>query len=158
MRSFYAAKPLGLGGPCAPAAYPTAHMHLLKKSFLTCLLAGLLGCTTTSEVRVDQRKTHLGNWYTLFYPQDLAIRVVTTRPRTHDSRYQLSVAAAYTDLQTNEPLDLLVADGRVRQAKATVGFLDGVLTSAGNTLTITQIPKGQSPTSAQLETICHQQV
>ncbi|MFD1873951.1 hypothetical protein [Hymenobacter bucti] len=119
---------------------------------LLCWLLGLLACSPKAapDVRTEQRKTAKGTLYSLFYPQNLAVRVVTSRPNPGDSQYWLSVAAAYTDLQTSQPLDLLVCGGRVLQSKAKVGFLDGSLTILGNTLTIGQLPKGQSPPSAQL--------
>ncbi|RZK61367.1 MAG: hypothetical protein EOO59_05245 [Hymenobacter sp.] len=59
-------------------------------------------------------------------------------------------------METNQPLDLLVAGGRVRQAKATVGFLDGLLIIQGNKLTISQIARGQSPPSTQLAEVSRQ--
>lgn len=135
-------------------------MNPLKNSLLTGLLLGLLACTqhaAQQEVRPAQRKTSAGKLYSVFYPEKMAIQVVTRRPSPGDKHYQLSVAAAYTDLQTGQPLDLLVGAGRVLQPKAKVGFLDGVLTIIGPTLTITQIPKGQSPPSAQLEHVRSQQ-
>jgi hypothetical protein len=122
---------------------------------LLCLLIGLLACSSKAApgVRIEQRKTAKGTLYSLFYPQNLAVRVVTSRPNVGSSQYRLSVAAAYTDLQTNQPLDLLVCGGRVLQPKAKVGFLDGSLTILGNTLTISQLAKGQSPSSTQLEQV-----
>ena len=127
-------------------------MTTLKNSLLLGLLLSLLACTPapTQQVRLAERTTQKGGLYRVFYPQNLAIQVVTQRPKPEDDQYCLSVAAAYTDLTTNQPLDLLVYQGRVRQAKAQVGFLGGVLTSVGNMLTISQITKGQSPPSAQL--------
>lgn len=127
-------------------------MRISRASSLLCLLIGLLACSPKAapDVRTEQRKTAKGTLYALFYPQNLAVRVVTSRPNPGDGRCQLSVAAAYTDLQTNQPLDLLVCGGRVLQAKAKVGFLDGSLTILGNTLAIGQLAKGQSPPSAQL--------
>jgi hypothetical protein len=127
-------------------------MRIPSYRLLFGLLAGLLACSPKAapDVRTEQRKTTSGTLYTLFYPQNLAVRVVTSRPNVSDRRYRLSVAAAYTDLQTNRPLDLLVCSGRELQPKAKVGFLDGALTILGNTLTINQLTKGQSPPSAQL--------
>ena len=130
-------------------------MNILKTSALLCVLTGFLACSpkAAQEVRLEQRQTAKHTRYSLFYPKNLAVRVMTSRPPVGNSHYQLSVAAAYTDLQTNQPLDLLVCDGRVLQAKAKVGFLDGALTILGNTLTISQLAKGQSPPSAQLDKV-----
>jgi hypothetical protein len=134
-------------------------MNRLKNSLLFCLLTVLLGCaqTTTPEVRVETRKTANGEQYAVFYPESLAIQVVTSRPSPAATDCLLSVAAAYTDLDTYQPLDLLVYQGNVRQTKASVGFLDGVLISTGNTLTISQIAKGQSPSHADIERVRRQQ-
>jgi hypothetical protein len=133
--------------------YPPALMKILKYSILLCLLTSLLACTqhAAPQVGAEQRNTAAGTQYSLFYPQNLAVEVVTQRPRADSSHCLLSVAAAYTDLDTYQPLDLLVCQGRLRQAQAKVGFLDGVLTIVDSTLTITRIPKGQSPPRAQLE-------
>lgn len=119
----------------------------------------LPGCspTTTPAVGVEERKTAKGEQYSIFYPENLAVQVVTSRPNPAAADCRLSVAAAYTDLDTDQPLDLLVCQGHIRQAKATVGFLDGVLTIIGNTLTIGQISRGQSPASAELERVQRQQ-
>ena len=127
-------------------------MKYLLSNVLLCLLIGLFACSSQAarEVRAVQRKTKKGTVYALFYPQNLAVRVVTSRPDVGNSHYLLSVAAAYTDLQTNRPLDLLMCEGRVLQAQAKVGFLDGVLIITGNTLTISRLAKGQSPPGAQL--------
>ncbi|MDJ0366429.1 hypothetical protein QMK33_14820 [Hymenobacter sp. H14-R3] len=127
-------------------------MKILNNSLLLGLLLSLVACTqnATQQVLVEERTTQKGALYSVFYPQDLAIQVVTIRPNAEDEKCALSVAAAYTDLETNQPLGLLVASGRLRQAKATVGFLDGVLTIIDNRLTINKIAKGQSPPSAQL--------
>jgi hypothetical protein len=132
-----------------------APLSILKKSLLPWLLAGLAACTqnTGQQARVEERQTAVGTVYSLFYPQNLAIRVVTTRPKAADATCQLSVAAAYTDLDTYRPLDLLVYQGKIVQTKATVGFLDGVLTCIGDSLTITHIPGGQSPPRATLERV-----
>ena len=123
-----------------------------KNSLLLGLLVALAACTPpgSQAVRVEERKTAAGTVYSLFHPQGLAIRVLTNRPNVGDATYQLSVAAAYTDLGNDQPLDLLVYQGQLRQPKATVGFLDGVLTSLGDSLTITQIVGGQAPPSAEL--------
>ncbi|WP_201982218.1 hypothetical protein [Hymenobacter rubidus] len=130
-------------------------MNTLRNTVLGWLLAGLGACSpnATSEVRVEGKTTADGHQYTLFYPQGLAVRVMTVRPDVADGRYQLSVAAAYTDLDTGQPLDLLVSNGRLRQARAQVGFLDGVLTLLGDSLTIARIPMGQSPPLAELERV-----
>jgi hypothetical protein len=127
-------------------------MNILKITTVLCMLTGFLACNSKAapEVQMEQRKTARHTQYSLFYPQGLAVRVTTSRPPVGDSRYQLSVAAAYTDLQTDQPLDLLVCDGRVRQTRAKVGFLDGALTILGDTLSISQLARGQSPPSAQL--------
>jgi hypothetical protein len=126
-------------------------MNILKYSALLWLLT-LAGCTqqATQQVRVEEKKTQKGSSYSIFYPQSLAIEVVTQRPKTTDERNCLSVAAAYTDLDTYEPLDLLVCQGRVRQTAAKVGFLTGQLTIVGDSLTISRLAPGQSPPSAQL--------
>lgn len=133
-------------------------MHALRNHFLICLLAGLFSCSRNAapEVRLEGHTTAAGRQYSLFYPQGLSIGLATSRPDVADSRYQLSVAAAYTDLETDQPLDLLVCNGRDLQPKAKVGFLDGVLTIMGDSLTITQLPKGQSPPSAMLERVRRQ--
>ena len=120
------------------------------------LLAGLVACSPTPAVRLEGRSTAAGHQYALFYPQGLAVRVTTTRPDAADRRVQLSVAAAYTDLETDQPLDLLVSPGRPVQEKATVGFLDGVLTLTGDSLRIGQIPKGQTPAAAELARVQRQ--
>jgi hypothetical protein len=127
-------------------------MKTLKTNFLVYLLLSLVACKqqTAQQVRVEERKTQKGSSYTVFYPQNLAVQVVTQRPLATDERYHLSVAAAYTDLDTNQPLDLLVCQGRPLQAKAKVGFLTGVLTISGDTLTIGRVAGGQSPSPAQL--------
>lgn len=127
-------------------------MLISKYSLLLCLLISLLACSpkAASNVRTEQHKTARGTLYSLFYPEGLAVRVVTSRPDVGSRHYLLSVAAAYTDLQTDQPLDLLVCGGRVLQPTAKVGFLDRALTILGNTLTISQLPKGQSPPSTRL--------
>jgi hypothetical protein len=130
-------------------------MRISKDSLLLCLLVGLLACSPKAalDVRTEQRKTAKGTLYSLFHPQNLAVRVVTRRPDVGNSHYLLSVAAAYTDLQTNQPLDLLVCGGRVLQPTAKVGFLDGALTILGNIYTISRLAKGQSPPSTRLEQV-----
>jgi hypothetical protein len=130
----------------------SAPLRILKNGLLLGLLTVVAACTQKAgqAARVEARKTAAGTEYSVFYPQSLAIRVVTDRPEAADATYQLSVAAAYTDLETYRPLDLLVYQGQLRQPKATVGFLNGVLTSIGDSLTITQIVGGQSPPSAEL--------
>jgi hypothetical protein len=134
-------------------------MHILPNYLLLCLLAGLSACSdkAAQETRREGQTTVAGHQYSVFYPQGLTVRVATTRPDAADSRNQLSVAAAYTDLATDQPLDLLVCQGRLLQPQAKVGFLDGALTIIGDSLTITQIPKGQSPPSAELERVRLQQ-
>ncbi|GAB3584365.1 hypothetical protein [Hymenobacter daeguensis] len=132
-------------------------MNVLPNRLLIFLLAGLCACSrNAAEVRLEGRTTANGHQYSVFHPQGLAIRVVTARPDAADSHNQLSVAAAYTDLDTDQPLDLLVDNGRVRQPRAKVGFLDGMLTIIGDSLTITQIPGGQSPAGAELERVRRQ--
>lgn len=106
---------------------------------------------------MEGRTTANGRQYSLFHPQKLSIGLVTSRPGVADSRYQLSVAGAYTDLDTDQPLDLLVCNGRVLQAKGKVAFLDGQLTIIGDSLAITRIPKGHTPPSAQVELVRKQQ-
>jgi len=127
-------------------------MNTLKNSLLLWLLVALGACSGPAgqQVRTEERKTQKGSLYTIFYPQKLAVQVVTQRPEREDARYCLSVAVAYTDLETNRPLDLLVCQGHLRQANATVGFLTGVLTIAGDSLAIGQIAGGQSPPSEVL--------
>lgn len=127
-------------------------MKILNNSLLLLLLLSLVACAQNAKQQVltEERATQKGNQYSVFYPQNLAIQVVTTRPDAADERYYLGVAAAYTDLDTNQPLDLLVANGRVLQASAKVGFLDGMLTVMANKLTISGIGRGQSPPSAEL--------
>lgn len=133
-------------------------MHTLRNGLFIGLLASLFACSPDAalEVRLAGKTTAAGRQYALFYPQGLAIRVVTRRPAVADSRNQLSVAAAYTDLDTDLPLDLLVADGRTLQPKAKVGFLNGVLTIIDDSLKITRIPKGQSPPGADVEHVRQQ--
>lgn len=127
-------------------------MRLLKANLLFCLLLALAACRRQGapQVRVEEKQTPQGSRYTVFYPQNLAVDVVTQRPRAADARYQLSVAAAYTDLDTDAPLDLLVGQGHLRQTAATVGFLTGVLTIVGDTLTIGRVAAGQALPLAQL--------
>lgn len=127
-------------------------MNVLKLNCWFWLLMTLAACSqqAAQQVRLEEKKTRQGNSYTVFYPQNLAMRVVTQRPPMADERYCLSVAAAYTDLDTNAPLDLLVGQGRPLQAKAKVGFLTGVLTIRGDTLTIGRVAGGQAPPRAQL--------
>ena len=133
-------------------------MSILKSIRYVWLLTGLFACShnLAQEVRLEGRTTTNGNQYSIFHPQHLAIQVVTNRPDVADSRNQLSIAAAYTDLDTDQPLDLLVCNGRALQAKAEVGFLDGVLTIIGDSITISQIPKGQSPPDPELERVRRQ--
>ena len=130
-------------------------MPALKTTLLICLLAGLVACSgrTAPAVRLEGRTTASGNQYALFHPQGLVLRVMTARPDVADSRTQLSVAAAYTDLDTNQPLDLLVSNGQLRQTRATVGFLDGVLTIVGDSLAIGQIAMGQAPPNPALQRV-----
>ncbi|GAB2871363.1 hypothetical protein [Hymenobacter ruber] len=92
----------------------------------------------------------------MFHPQNLSIKILASRPAVTGLRVQLSVAAAYTDLDTDQPLDLLVSPGRAVQPKATVGFLDGVLTITGDSLRIARIPRGQSPPGAELARVQRQ--
>ncbi|HEX8504696.1 MAG TPA: hypothetical protein VF630_04965 [Hymenobacter sp.] len=134
-------------------------MNQSKYVVLIYLLTGLFACSSnaTQEVRLEGRTTANGNQYSLFHPQNLSIQLLDKRPDAADSQYQLSVAAAYTDLDTDQPVDLLLCNGNTLQAKATVGFLDGVLTIVSDSLTITKIPKGQSPSSSELENIRHHQ-
>ncbi|MBH8556941.1 hypothetical protein [Hymenobacter negativus] len=107
-------------------------------------------------VRLEGKTTASGRQYSIFYPQALHIRVLTRRPEAAGPRVQLSVAAAYTDLDSSEPLDLLVSPGRAVQPKATVGFLDGALTITGDSLRISLIPRGQSPPGAELARVQRQ--
>jgi len=123
---------------------------MLKTVLLLCLLPIPFACTTHSAVQVRVEKKGVnGHRYTIFHPDHLSIQVVTTRPRVDGERYQLSVAAAYTDLQSDRPLDLLVCQGRVLQDSARLRYLDGVLTILGDSLTITAIGKGQTPSYVQ---------
>jgi hypothetical protein len=133
-------------------------MRSLRNSLLFCSLMGLVACSNhpAPEVRAEEHTTHNTNKYTIFYPQGLSIQALTSRPKATNSAYLLSVAAAYTDLDTYQPLDLLVYQGHKRQAKVTVGFLDGVLTIKGDQLTISQIARGQTPSPAQLAEVSNQ--
>jgi len=133
-------------------------MTVLKLSGWIWLLLTLAACRQQAgpQVRVEERKTQKGSSYTLFYPQNLTVQVVTQRPLATDERYCLSVAAAYTDLETNQPLDLLVCQGRLLQTKAKVGFLTGLLTIKGNVLTISRVANGQAPSPPQLAQASHQ--
>ena len=133
-------------------------MDILKSARVLWLLTGLLGCSYhgAQEVRLEGRTTANGNQYSVFHPQKLSIQVATSRPDVADSRNQLSIAAAYTDLDTDQPLDLLVCNGRELQAKTKVGFLEGVLTIIGDSLTITRVAQGQSPPGAELERVRQQ--
>lgn len=135
------------------------HMSSLKTRILFCLLTGMIGCQQPAgrQARVEERKTADGHSYSVFYPQQLAIRVVTSRPMAENSAYQLSVAAAYTNLENDQPLDLLVDQGRVRQTKPTIHFLDGMLQSVGDTLTIDRLPAGPAQLEGQLEDVRRQQ-
>lgn len=128
-------------------------MRILKTKLLLCLLAAFSACRPPGlqQVRVVERKTAGGHFYSVFYPQQLAVRVVTTRPQVENSADQLSVAAAYTNLDTDQPLDLLVQQGRVRQTKSTIPFLRGVLLSVGDTLTISRLPTSPALLKAQVE-------
>lgn len=134
-------------------------MHFLKKYLLLSLLVGFGACTqnTSPQVRVEERNTAQGGHYSLFYPQGLAVRVITSRPSPDNNCCQLSVAAAYTDLDTYQPLDLLLDNGRLLQEKAKVGFLNGALTIVGDTLSISQLAAGQTPPAAQLEQVRRRQ-
>ena len=132
-------------------------LHALRNMLLLGLLAGLAACSGTAPaVRLEDQTTASGQQHSVFYPQGLAIRVLTTRPDVADRTIQLSVAGAYTDLDTDRPLDLLVANGQELQPTAKVGFLDGVLTIIGDSLTISRIPKGQSPPGATLARVRQQ--
>ncbi|MBH8569185.1 hypothetical protein KB206_09845 [Microvirga sp. STS02] len=132
-------------------------MRTPRVAFLLYLLTGLLmGSCQAPAVHMEGKTTAGGQQYSIFYPQRLAVRIITARPDVANSRVHLSVAAAYTDLDTDQPLDLLVSPGRAVQAKATVGFLDGVLTITGDSLRITQIPRGQSPPGAELARVQRQ--
>lgn len=127
-------------------------MRILNNLLRLTLAALLTGCYHAGpQLRPEPRTTANGTPYTIFHPDKLAIRVVTSRPQSANEQYQLSVAAAYTDLATNQPLDLLVCNGRPLQPQAKVGFLDGVLTVLGDTLRITRIAKGQTPPAVVLE-------
>lgn len=138
-------------------------MRILKSCLLLGGLLTLGACTQRDDkqageqqVVVKERVTRKGNKYTIFYPQNLVVQVATTRPKAEEERYRLAVAAAYTDLETNQPLDLLVANGRLLQPHAKVGFLNGMLTCVGNKLTISRIGNGQSPAPAQLAQVQRQ--
>ena len=134
-------------------------MNLLKNSLLFWLCLGLGACRpqAAQQLLVVEKQTEQGSSYTLFYPQSLAVQVVTQRPAKTDVRYHLSVAAAYTDLDTDAPLDLLVSQGRLRQTMAKVGFLTGVLTISGDTLTISRVGAGQAPPPKQLTQVAARQ-
>jgi hypothetical protein len=134
-------------------------MNHLKNSLLfwLCLALGACRPQAAQQVLVVEKQTKQGSSYTLFYPQSLAVQVLTQRPEKTDARYHLTVAAAYTDLDTDEPLDLLVGQGRLRQTTAKVGFLTGVLTISGDTLTISQVAAGQAPPPKRLAQVAAQQ-
>lgn len=123
------------------------------------LLLGLGACSApaTSLVRPATRTAPSGVVYTLFYPDRLRLQIVTRRPDPATSPVQLSVAAAYTDLATNQPLDLLVSHGQVRQRTPKVGYLEGLLTVVGDTLTITHLPAGHAVPPAALARVRRQQ-
>ena len=126
---------------------------LSLKNNLLWLLVGLFACTqpAVESVQTVTRQTAGGARYSLFYPGSLAVRAVTSRPVPESPPCLLSVAAAYTDLQTNHPLDLLVCNGQVLQRQVKVGYLNGVLTSLGDTLTITRLAAGELPSSTEIE-------
>lgn len=130
-----------------------ARTNLLCRCLLAGLLLGPLGCAFFAgpHVRREGRTTRNGRQYVLLYPEGLSVRLVTRRPDPADERVHLSVAAAYTDLGTDRPLDLLVSGGRLRQTAATVGFLDGALTLVGDSVRIARVAPGQAPPRAQLE-------
>ncbi len=128
--------------------------HAVLKKQCPDLSAGrlfFLRHNSTPEVQVESRTTANGNQYSVFYPRTLSPQVATTRPDATSGNYHLSVAAAYTDLDTDQPLGLLVCNGQTLQTKAKVGLLDGVLTLTGGQLTISRIPAGQTPPAAELE-------
>lgn len=127
-------------------------MNTVKNGLLfwLCIVLGACQPQAARQVLAVEKQTKQGSRYTLFYPQSLAVQVVTQRPAAPDERCHLSVAAAYTDLNTYAPLDLLVCQGRLRQTTATVGFLTGVLTIVGDTLAIGRVAAGQVPPRAQL--------
>ena len=135
---------------CAPPARTV--MRLLTRGVLLLLLAGAAACApaTGPEVRTETRQTQSGSQYTVFYPDKLSVQVSCRRPEAEGGPVQLCVAAAYTDLQTNTPLDLLVCNGTVLEPAAKVGFLDGVLTIVGDSVRISRIAKGQSPPEAEV--------
>ena len=124
-------------------------MRICSVRLLLALATSLLpGCGPA--VGPETRTTAAGHQYSVFRPGPCTIRVVTSRPQPADERVQLSVAAAYTDLDTNQPLDLLLCQGQRLQPQAKVGFLDGVLTIVDTTLRISRIAKGQTPPAAEL--------
>jgi hypothetical protein len=108
-------------------------------------------------VRREGRTARNGQQYALFYPEGLAVQLVTRRPDPADERVHLSVAAAYTDLDTTHPLDLLVCAGQLRQTAATVGFLDGVVTLVGDSVRFARLAPGQAPPRAQLAQVARRQ-
>ncbi|UOQ96433.1 hypothetical protein MUN81_14400 [Hymenobacter sp. 5317J-9] len=132
-------------------------MKLLKNGILLGLLISPLACTTqsTPQVHAVLRAAPSGNQYAVLTPHHLAIEVTTRRPAPEDGRYLLSVAAAYTDLETDQPLDLLVCQGQALQTIAR-GYLDGMLRIVGDSLSISSVPQGQSPTPAQLANVQRQ--
>lgn len=134
-------------------------MHFLKNGWLPGLLVALLtGCQPAAPVvRTETRTATSGSQYTIFYPDKLRIQVVTSRPQPETGPYSLAVAAAYTDLNTDKPLDLLVCQGQALQPRATVGFLDGELTIVDTTLTISRLAPGQTPPAAQLARVRRRQ-
>ncbi|MBF9140602.1 hypothetical protein [Hymenobacter properus] len=133
-------------------------MRALNNLLLLSLLPAFWACSSRAPaVRLEGKTTANGNQYSLFHPQGLALQLVTTRPDVADDRNKLSVAAAYTDLDTNQPLDLLVCNGRELQARAKVGFLNGMLTLVGDSLTISRIPEGQPRLRTEMERIQRKQ-
>lgn len=129
-----------------------ARMNFLPKCVVVLLLLASASCQLPSgpQVRTAEQTTRQGRRYTVFSPQKLTIDVVTQRPEKADERYYLSVAAAYTNLDTDEPLDLLVCQGRTHQLAAEVGFLTGVLTIVHDTLVISRVAAGAVPPLAPL--------
>lgn len=127
-------------------------MNFLPKCIVVLLLLAPAGCQPPNgpQVRVAEQTTRQGRRYTVFSPHKLVVDVVTQRPEMVDERYCLSVAAAYTNLETDEPLNLLVCQGRTHQLAAEVGFLTGVLTIVHDTLAIGRVAAGAVPPLAQL--------
>ncbi len=126
-------------------------MGILTKSrylIMAILLWWLCSSTiqkNTQSITLVNRKNTKGENYTLLYANALKLRLTTQRPNPADTRIRLAVAAAYTNISLMQPLDLLVANGRVLSTQAKVGFLDAVVILTDQKVAIHKIPKGSHP-------------